>query len=82
MSKEIIHSNRKYKVAICDADGIALEKVSIRQLLSTDTGNNWEFIYSMQDIIDKVLDLKEGESITFQPNRDDPNSKGIIYRLF
>jgi hypothetical protein len=74
-------SNRRYKVAVCDSAGISIEEVTILRLIITDNENNFEFLYAMQDIVDKILDLREGESMIFQPNRDDSNSKGIIYRI-
>lgn len=76
-------SRRKYKIAICDNVGLTVEKLTVKSLLreSTPNENRYEYIYALQDIADEVLDLKTGESMVFQPNRDDPNSKGIILRI-
>lgn len=43
--------------------------------------NDYEYIYALQEEFDKILDMKEGDSLYFHPNRDDKNSKGIIIRV-
>ncbi len=43
--------------------------------------NEAEVYFALQDEIDLVLDLRQGDSMYFQPNRDDNNSKGIITRV-
>lgn len=76
-------SQRMYKVAVCDNNiGMTIEKITIQSLLrqSSNKDNLPEWIYAMQDISDNILDLKLGESMLFQPSRDDKTSKGIIYR--
>ena len=40
-----------------------------------------EVFYSVQDKTDEILDLKNGESLYFQANRDNENDKGIILRI-
>ena len=40
-----------------------------------------EVYFALQDEIDLVLDLRKEESMYFQPNRDNNNSKGIITRV-
>ena len=47
--------------------------------LSNDDGS--EILYALQEIIDEILDLKRGESMYFQPNRDNKESKGVIVRI-
>lgn len=44
------------------------------------TGDD-EVSYSLQEVINDVLDLKKHESMYFQPNRDNKNSKAIITRV-
>lgn len=41
---------------------------------------NIEFNYSMQEIIDTILDLKLGQTISVLTNKDDKNSKGVLIR--
>jgi two-component sensor histidine kinase len=71
-----------YKVAVCDSDGITIEKITVQSLLRQPANNENipEWIYAMRDISDDVLDLKLFNSMAFQPNRDQSDSKGIIYR--
>jgi hypothetical protein len=74
-----MNSKRKYRVAISDAAGISIENITFKTLLNSS--EDAEFIYAMRDILDKILDLKEYESIYFQPNRDDKSTHGIIRRV-
>lgn len=76
-------SKRKYTIAIADAEGLSLERISLNSLIEKGRGNQneYEYIYALTDILDSVLDLKVDESIYFQPNRDDKTSKGIIRRF-
>ena len=44
--------------------------------------DDYEFIYSLnENYMSEVCALKVGESMYFQPNRDDDKSKGIITRI-
>lgn len=72
-------SARKYRIAISDSAGIGIEGITLETLLNSK--EDLEYLYAMRDIIDSVLDLKAGESMYFQPNRDDKNSSGIILRV-
>lgn len=74
-----IQSKRHYKVAICDQIGLSVEKITLNRLM--DDSQDLELFYALRDLIDEVLDLKVDESIYFQPNRDDKNTKGIIRRV-
>ena len=44
-------------------------------------GDDWEYIYAMNERKDEIEKLKIGESLYFQPIRDDKESKGIITRI-
>lgn len=44
-------------------------------------GSDWEFVYAMTEIGDEWTKLDVGNSMYFQPTRDDANSKGIITRI-
>ena len=39
-----------------------------------------EVMFTIQDEIDAILDLKVGESMYFQVTRDNANDKGVIVR--
>lgn len=43
--------------------------------------SDWEFVNAMNEIGDEVKNLDVGNSMYFQPTRDDSNSKGIITRI-
>lgn len=75
----MLNTSRKYKVAISDIADLSIEDVSFKTL--TDGESDAEFIYSMRQIIDSILDLKVGESIYFHPDRDDESTHGIIRRV-
>jgi len=60
----------------CTVAGLVVERFTKK----TELGADFEYIYSLQEDLDKVLDLKINESLLFQPNRDDENSKAILTR--
>jgi len=77
-----MNSNRKFQVAICDnASNIIVQTISIEELIHGPEDNLSEWEYALRDDIDAVLDLKVGESMYFQPNRDNAGTKGIIFRI-
>jgi hypothetical protein len=44
-------------------------------------GADFEYIYALDFYgLDKILDLKQGESAYIKPNRDNSDSKGILTR--
>lgn len=71
-------SSRWYKISVCDKDGVTIEKAPLQSI--SENNEHCELYNAINDQIDKVLDLKEGESMYIQPNRDNKESKGIIYR--
>jgi hypothetical protein len=44
-------------------------------------GKDFEWKYAIQDNIDKVLDLREGERLQMNFNRDNKDSAGFIKRI-
>jgi hypothetical protein len=56
------------------------ERFHISYMLQPDNEDTPEYIYALQDIGDKVLDLKVGDHLFFQPNRDIPETFAIIIR--
>ena len=73
-----INSNRKFKVQI---SSLIVEDFTIDLDEIINNPDALEVIYAMNEILDKILDLKLNESMYFQPNRDNNKSKGIITRL-
>lgn len=78
--KTFIRSNREFTITT-SINGVNEQFDSTFCCLIEDRNNDSETIYSLQDIIDKIMDLKVKEYLFFQPNRDDDNSKGIITRI-
>lgn len=77
------NSKREYNILMSEGGEPVARNHSIEVLIqhwSTPNYSNYEYFYAMHDIVDKILDLKAGESMYFQPNRDDKTSKGIITR--
>lgn len=58
------------------------EKVNLLSIYKkSENENDFEFNYALQDSIDEILDMKINETIYFQYNRDDKNSKGLLTRI-
>lgn len=75
-------SKRKYRVLMVENGSTSTrETFDVYQLTGRDTKSMYEYMYALQEIGDKVLDLKIGESIYFQPNRDNNEAKGILIRV-
>ena len=72
-------SKRRYQVVTLDSCGVGQMAIDLGNL--NQNREDYEFVYALADRIDDVLDLKPGESMYFQPNRDDCSSKGIIKRV-
>lgn len=78
-----MNSKRKYIVIIDEAIKGALpatQHIQLGEILSP-TKDDYEYIYSLNDILDQVLDLFVMDILKFNPNRDNKNSKGLIVRL-
>ena len=72
-------SERKYVVHISDNVTDGIKEMTFNELMQNPTGD--EFIFAAQEDVDSVLDLRNGQSMYFSPNRDDAESKGIIKRV-
>jgi len=79
------NSKRKYEVTIVENGIMNVKGIKIDAILTSDDNDpddeGYEFEYALQEIIDEVLDLEQGDSLYFQPNRDGNDSKGIILRV-
>lgn len=76
----MIYSKRKFIVVGVEIDEDFRFEIELEKLLTKDEEAT-EVMYSLQDEIDSVLDLKKGESMFFRANRDNENCKGIILRI-
>lgn len=78
-------SNRIFQIVIVEPGTkgyvFTKEHITFDQLFHNKDKNPFEFIFALQEIADAVLDLKENESMYFQPNRDNNQTKGILLRI-
>lgn len=65
-----------YKIGSTD---IKVNLLSIYE--KSENENDFEYNYALQDSIDEILDMKINETIYFQYNRDNKNSKGLLTRI-
>lgn len=76
------NSKRTYDLVIHESvDGFHEIKITIDEIMFPKDKNAFEYIYALQDIIDKVLDLPSGKAMYFQPDRDNKEAIGIIARI-
>jgi hypothetical protein len=76
-------ANIKYEIIVTQ-DGITENHVYWFEKLflnKNEEGCDWEFVYALHEVAEKVIKLDVNESMYFQPNRDNNKSKGIIVRI-
>jgi hypothetical protein len=77
-NKKMIIPHRSYQV--CGfAQGGFQQEITLEELM-TEQDDAFEFIYALQEELDKILDLKVNECINFNPSRDNKSFKGVIGR--
>lgn len=74
-----ILTNREYEC-------VTVELGAIQKKFRFPLGDLWksdndEVYFALQDIGDRVLDLRVGDSLYFQPIRDDDKTKAILIRI-
>lgn len=76
-------STRQYLVAFIEGDAICSYFVKLSEILNDPDGygSNQEYCYALQERFDELLDLKIGERLLVQFNRDDKDSEGFIKRI-
>lgn len=87
----MISSGRKYRFIF--VDGVTSEpyfedvELTLEDIIvDKEEGKDYEYLYAIQDVIDSVLDLRFGDSISLSPDRNydgkKPSSpKGILTRI-
>lgn len=70
-------SNRTYKVVGLDEADTVTKTYSLKELLNDD---GLELTYALQEDLDSILDMKEGQSKYIRVTRDGENL-GVIKRL-
>lgn len=69
-------TKRKYRVIGEDLD----EVLSFNDLF-LDRANDYEYIYTLQEVADDIMDLKVSQSMFVQLSRDDKDVKGVLIRV-
>lgn len=72
-------SKRVYQIVFLEGNSVVNMDVPLNRLYD-DTKNDFEYIYSMQEEIDNILNLKVNEVMYCQFNRDDSSRKGVLRR--
>ena len=86
-----INSIRRYKIVNIDREDITIfNDIPIQDIIGKSNYSELELFdnpffdselqYSLQDILDNILDLKLYENLQFQSDRSVENSLGIIIR--
>lgn len=70
-------TKRKYKLVSFDTN----EDLSLERIINSK-GNDYEYVYALQEVLDDVLDLREGESLVVQLDRSNSNDKGVLFRVY
>lgn len=76
-------TRRLYKLVWIENGDLCDKTANLEHLFTEPSGmgSAFEYIYAVQDEIDTILDLKLGDQLPMQFNRDNPNSKGVIARI-
>ena len=86
-----INSIRRYKIVTIDREDVTMfDDIPIQDIIGKTNYSELELFdnpffdselqYSLQDILDDILDLKLHEKLQFQSDRSVENSLGIIIR--
>lgn len=74
-----INSTRTYQIAFTEKTEIYTQTKTLLDILNLDN-KGYEWQYAIAEIVDIVLDLKCGQALQFNHNRDDEYSFAIILR--
>ena len=72
------HSNRAFQLLWLEGDATTHIEESLNDILANE--KEYEYMYSLQDRIDDLLDMDVDEVIFHQFIRDDSTRKGVIRR--
>ncbi len=71
-------SKRKYKIVGIETLEIVIADYNALQLFQDD---GTELTYTLQEDIDRILGLKEGQAIYIRLSRDNSESLGVLKRI-
>lgn len=86
MEKIAKQSKRQFMVcftecAVINTHYSGTRTLSLQDIEKMSVTDDAEVGHAMMEDIDAILDLIPGQSLYFQPNRDDKQSKGFILRV-
>lgn len=79
MSTTLPNTKRKFAIAYIESFEPVAIKTDLHRILNDS--NDYEWAYSIRENFDSLLDLKIGERLQMQFNRDNENSTGFIQRI-
>lgn len=84
MKKKFVNSSQRvFLFVFVEVGELTRDTLTLEELfmLSEEQGEEFEYLYSLTDEIDTILDLKVNENIYIQGNRDNKHSKGVLTRI-
>lgn len=76
-----INTKRIYLVIFIEDEYLFSERMGFSDIFNQDGDDVSEYNYAMQDNADAILDLKIGERLSMNFNRDNKDSGGVIKRI-
>lgn len=78
-----MNSFRKFKITHFDREDVKELTISLQTLLGLQetTFSGTEMQYSLNEMLDEILDLKLFERLSFKEDRGDENSLSVIIRI-
>lgn len=84
MKSQLPKSSRKFSVFVLHSAPTITERFNIQlsNILEPKgkPGEDYEYIYALGEILDKVLDLQPLDCLRFKADRDNPLINGLIVR--
>lgn len=74
-------SARRYVVAFIEGNAACTYFPTLADILDDSEGNDYEWKYAVQERFDDLLDLKIGDRLLMNFNRDNTDSTGYIKRI-
>jgi hypothetical protein len=80
--KNVTISNLMYHIVVNESGIISQYTFTFDRLFNNEIaeGNDYEFVYALNEIIEEVMKLSMGKCFSFKANRDS-NSVGSIFRI-
>lgn len=72
-------SNRRYLITEISGKKIVVHEFVVEAFYRDDREE--ELVFAVREQIDKILDLRIGQTMYFLTNRDDKNSRSVVYRI-